>query len=134
MIRTLKDVGNDNYVIVIDPSHGWYLIQINKYPLDNWGLRNGDITGMLEASVFQMHSITDSIDLYVDEEGLVNGSIERVGAFTILDSDNETLGQGMYAGRGVLATWDEEYDVVEGWTYEKATHIAKTLCFQSVIG
>ncbi len=115
------------YGIVVDPNEG---VSIKHFPNGRASLN--ELYATIDCDLVELSVLTDELDLFVDEEGLVNGSAERVGCFQVLDADGERLGQLMYAGRGVILQHDAETNDSIGFTRERATAIVESLMFQSM--
>jgi hypothetical protein len=113
------------YGIVVDPNEG---VSIKHFPNGRASLN--DLYATIDCDLVELSVLTDELDLFVDEEGLVNGSAQRVGCFQIQDADGERLGQLMYAGRGVIM--QNAGDDSVGFTKERATAIVESLMFQSM--
>ena len=113
------------YGIVVDPIEG---VSIRHLPNGRASLN--ELYSIIDCDYVELSILTDELDLYIDEEGLVNGSAERVGCFQVQDADGERLGQLMYAGRGVILQNAEDDSV--GFTRQRATAIVESLTFQSM--
>lgn len=113
------------YGIVVDPNEG---VEIKHFPNGRASLN--ELYSTIGCDLVELSVLTDELDLFVDEEGLVNGSAQRIGCFQIQDADGERLGQLMYAGRGVILKNDGDDSV--GFTKERATAIVESLMFQSM--
>lgn len=113
------------YGIVCDPDKG---VSIKHFPNGRASLN--ELYSIIECDLVELAVLTDELDLFVDEEGLVNGSAQRIGCFQIQDADGERLGQVMYAGRGVILQNDGDDSI--GFTKERATAIVESLIFQSM--
>jgi len=113
------------YGIVVDPIEG---VSIRHLPNGRASLN--ELYSIIDCDYVELSILTDELDLYVDEEGLVNGSAERVGCFQVQDADGERLGQLMYAGRGVILQNAEDDSV--GFTRQRATAIVESLTFQGM--
>ena len=113
------------YGIVVDPIEG---VSIRHLPNGRASLN--ELYSIIDCDYVELSVLTDELDLFVDEEGLVNGSAERVGCFQVLDADGERLGQLMYAGRGVILQNAEDDSV--GFSRQRATAIVESLTFQSM--
>ena len=113
------------YAIVVDPSAG---VSIKHLPNGRASLN--ELYSIIDCDYVELSVLTDTLDLFVDEEGFVNGSANRVGVFQVQDADGERLGQVMYAGRGVILQHDAENCDI-GFTEERARQIADSLIFQS---
>ena len=113
------------YGIVVDPIEG---VSIRHLPNGRASLN--ELYSIIDCDYVELSVLTDELDLYIDEEGLVNGSAERVGCFQVQDADGERLGQLMYAGRGVILQNAEDDSV--GFTRQRATAIVESLTFQGM--
>ena len=113
------------YGIVVDPIEG---VSIRHLPNGRASLN--ELYSIIDCDYVELSILTDELDLYIDEEGLVNGSAERVGCFQVQDADGERLGQLMYAGRGVILQNAEDDSV--GFTRQRATAIVESLTFQGM--
>ncbi len=121
-----KEVGQ--YAVVVDPSVG-----VSVQPLQGGSVGIQELYSIIDCDCVELSVLTDSLELYVDEEGFVNGRADSVGVFQVQDADGERLGQHVYAGRGVILQRDivdGEIDSV-GFTEDRATKIAKSLIFQT---
>ncbi len=116
------------YAIVVDPSKG---LSIKHLPNGRASLN--ELYSIIDCDYVELSVLTDSLDLFVDEEGFVNGSANRVGVFQIQDADGERLGQVMYAGRGVILQNDAEFDDSIGFSKEEAENILKSLMIKTNI-
>lgn len=114
------------YAIVVDPSEG---VSIKHLPNGRASLN--ELYSIIDCDYVELSVLTDTLDLFVDEEGFVNGASNRIGVFQIQDADGERLGQVMYAGRGVILQHDEEFNDSIGFSEERARQIADSLIFQS---
>jgi len=113
------------YGIVVDPIEG---VSIRHLPNGRASLN--ELYSIIDCDYVELSVLTDELDLFVDEEGLVNGSAQRVGCFQVQDADGERLGQLMYAGRGVILQNAEDDSV--GFTRQRATAIVESLTFQGM--
>ena len=113
------------YGIVVDPIEG---ISIRHLPNGRASLN--ELYSIIDCDYVELSVLTDELDLFVDEEGLVNGAAQRVGCFQVQDADGERLGQVMYAGRGVILQNAEDDSV--GFTRQRATAIVESLIFQGM--
>jgi len=113
------------YGIVVDPIEG-----VSMRHLPNGRASLNELYSIINCDYVELSVLTDELDLFVDEEGLVNGSAERVGCFQVQDADGERLGQLMYAGRGVILQNAEDDSV--GFSRERATAIMESLTFQGM--
>ena len=113
------------YGIVVDPIEG-----ISMKHLPNGRASLNELYSIIDCDYVELSVLTDELDLFVDEEGLVNGSAQRVGCFQVQDADGERLGQVMYAGRGVILQNAEDDSV--GFTRQRATAIMESLTFQGM--
>ena len=113
------------YGIVVDPIEG---ISIRHLPNGRASLN--ELYSIIDCEYVELSVLTDELDLFVDEEGLVNGAAQRVGCFQVQDADGERLGQVMYAGRGVILQNAEDDSV--GFTRQRATAIVESLTFQGM--
>ena len=113
------------YGIVVDPIEG---VSIRHLPNGRASLN--ELYSIIDCDYVELSILTDELDLYIDEEGLVNGSAERVGCFQVQDADGERLGQLMYAGRGVILQNAEDDSV--GFTRQRAMAIVESLTFQGM--
>jgi hypothetical protein len=113
------------YGIVVDPIEG---ISIKHLPNGRASLN--ELYSIIDCDYVELSVLTDELDLFVDEEGLVNGAAQRVGCFQVQDADGERLGQVMYAGRGVILQNAEDDSV--GFTRQRATAIMESLTFQGM--
>lgn len=88
-----------------------------------------DIYTLLDVQYLEIAHPIQGTDLYVDEEGLINGSVDEVGVFQMQDADGEILGQTMYAGNGLLlkSVWGDEGAESDGFTKEEANRIYQSL-------
>ena len=114
------------YAVVVDPSEG---VSIKHLPNGRASLN--ELYSIIDCDYVELSVLTDELDLFVDEEGFVNGSANRVGLFQVQDADGERLGQTMYAGRGVILQHDKELDDSIGFSKERAEVIAESLMFQT---
>jgi hypothetical protein len=113
------------YGIVVDPIEG-----ISMRHLPNGRASLNELYSIIDCDYVELSVLTDELDLFVDEEGLVNGAAQRVGCFQVQDADGERLGQVMYAGRGVILQNAEDDSV--GFTRQRATAIMESLTFQGM--
>ena len=113
------------YGIVVDPIEG---VSIRHLPNGRASLN--ELYSIIDCDYVELSVLTDELDLFVDEEGLVNGAAQRVGCFQVQDADGERLGQVMYAGRGVILQNAEDDSV--GFSRERATAIVESLTFQGM--
>lgn len=116
------------YAIVVDPNKG---LSIKHLPNGRASLN--ELYSIIDCDYVELSVLTDNLDLFVDEEGFVNGSTNRVGVFQIQDADGERLGQVMYAGRGVILQHDAEFDDSIGFSKENAENILKSLIIKTNI-
>lgn len=115
------------YGIVVDPTEG---VSIKHLPNGRASLN--ELYSIIDCDYIELSVLTDELDLFVDEEGLVNGAAHRVGCFQVQDADGEMLGQFMYAGRGVILQHDAEFNDSIGFSMQRATAIVESLTFQSM--
>ncbi len=88
-----------------------------------------DIYDLIGVHYFEIAHPIQGTDLYIDEEGLINGSVDEIGVFQLKDADGEILGQTMYAGNGLLlkSVWGDEGAESNGFTKEEAMRIYNSL-------
>lgn len=88
-----------------------------------------DIASLIDADYIELAHPTQGVDLWVDEEGLINGSVDEIGVFRIEDADGEILGQSMYAGNGLMLRpkWGEDGLESVGFDKETADKIVDSL-------
>ena len=124
-------MGNDTYGILIDPkTYKAELIEFDEGYVNLKTMRN-----VLRCDYVEYDKLTDELDIWVDEEGLINGSADRNGMFSVSDADGERLGQVAYAGRGLILTslkiGDEEYPM--GMTGKRAMQVLNSLNIGTLI-
>lgn len=112
------------YGVLIDPING---VTIKEFKDSELG---EDMYSVIECDYVELSKLTDELDLWVDEEGFINGATQRVGVFQVQDADGERLGQPMYAGKGLILTTDNEGCII-GLTKERAEAIVSSLIFQT---
>jgi hypothetical protein len=112
------------YGVLIDP--------INGVTIKEFGGEIGldEMYSAIDCEYVELSVLTDELDLWVDEEGFINGATQRVGVFQVQDADGERLGQPMYAGKGLILASDNEGRIV-GLTKERAEAIVGSLMFQT---
>ena len=115
----------NNFCIVVDPSEGVMIEQLTK-PNE---VSLNEMYSLIGCDLVELSVLTDELDLFVDEEGFVNGSANRIGVFQVQDADGERLGQVMYAGRGLILKSDGHGNSV-GFSRERAEAIVESLIFQ----
>ena len=109
------------------------MIGVELFEMTSEEVQLEDMHSTIDADYIARDLITDEIELWVDDEGMVNGAANRLGAFSIFDADVERLGQVMYAGTAVLvrASQDDSGDSL-GFSLERAKQIITSLSFQGV--
>jgi len=115
----------ETYGILIDPStYKAELIELNE---EEVSLKR--MTHILHCDYVEVDQLTNELDIWVDEEGLVNNSTELLGMFSISDSDGERLGQVTYAGRGLILTYGTSPDgrVPKGMEAKRAVQVLSSL-------
>jgi hypothetical protein len=113
------------YGVLIDPTNGVTIKDFNEV------ISLDDMYSAIGCDYVEFSKLTDELDLWVDEEGFVNGASSRIGVFQVQDADGERIGQPMYAGRGLILTSDDEGDYPLGLTKERAEAIVDSLMFQT---
>jgi hypothetical protein len=113
------------YGVLVDPSKG---VSLQKFPSDEVGLN--EMYSAIDCDYVELSRLTNELDLWVDEEGFINGASQRIGAFQVQDADGEVLGQNFYAGRGLILSADDDGRSI-GLTKERAEKVAKSLIFQT---
>lgn len=118
----------NNIMIIIRP-----MIGVELFEMTSEEVQLEDMHSTIDADYIARDLLTDEIELWVDDEGMVNGAANRLGAFSIFDADVERLGQVMYAGTAVLvrASKDDSGDSL-GFSLERAKQIVTSLSFQGV--
>lgn len=111
------------YGVLIDPAVDY--IGVIHFP--NGIVRLADLRSIVVCDYVEMLRLTESVDLWVNEEGFVDGTARRVGTFRLLDADGEPFNksQSIFSGRGVLLTSAE--DETCGWDEASAKAIAKSI-------
>ena len=119
----------NNIMIIIRP-----MIGVELFEMTDEEVQLEDIHSTIDADYLAIDRLTDEIELWVDDEGMVNGAANRLGAFSIFDADVERLGQVMYAGTAVLvrANQDDQSELSLGFSLERAKQIVTSLSFQGV--
>lgn len=113
------------YGVLIDPIKG---VTIQDFNIEVISL--DDMYSAIGCDYVELSKLTDELDLWVDEEGFVNGASSRIGVFQVQDADGERIGQPMYAGRGLILTSDNEGSII-GLTKKRAEAIVDSLMFQT---
>jgi hypothetical protein len=114
------------YGVLIDPIKG---VTIQDFNIEEISL--DDMYSTIGCDYVEFSKLTDELDLWVDEEGFVNGASSRIGVFQVQDADGERIGQPMYAGRGLILTSNHEGDYPIGLTKKRAEAIVDSLIFQT---
>jgi hypothetical protein len=112
------------YGVLIDPTDGVTIKEFKDSELAE------DMYQEIGCDYVELSKLTDELDLWVDEEGFINGATQRVGVFQVQDADGERLGQPMYAGKGLILASDNEGCII-GLTKERAEAIVSSLMFQT---
>lgn len=115
------------YGVLIDPIKG---VTIQDFNIEEISL--DDMYSAIGCDYVELSKLTDELDLWVDEEGFVNGASSRIGVFQVQDADGERIGQPMYAGRGLIFTSDSEGSII-GLTKKRAEQIVRSLMFQTTL-
>ena len=117
------------YAIVVDPRKG---LRLEHLPNGKASLK--ELYSIIGCDIVELSVLTkNGLELYVDEEGFVNGSANNIGVFQLQDADGERLGQVMYAGIGVILEVDHEFEESDGFEKERAEQIMESLIVQTAI-
>lgn len=78
------------FVVEIDPREK----SIKKVEFAGESVELGDMYSSLECEMVERLSLNGELDLWIDEEGMLNGAGDRIGAFT--------LGSSQFVGKGLI--------------------------------
>ena len=81
-----------NYIVEIDPLKK----SIEKVSFADNTLDLDDLYGSLDCTMVERVSLNSELDLWVDEEGGINGASERIGYFNI--------GEYQFIGKGLICS------------------------------
>lgn len=82
----------EKFLVVIDP----LTKSIEKVPFADNVVQLDDMYSSLECDMVERIRLNSFIDLWIDEEGMINGAADRVGFFNL--SENQFVGKGMICG------------------------------------
>ena len=80
------------FVVEIDPREK----SINKVEFAGESVGLGDMYSSLECEMVERLSLNGELDLWIDEEGMMNGAGDRIGSFTL--GSIKLLGKGLICG------------------------------------
>lgn len=80
------------FIVEIDPRKK----SINKLDFAGESVGLGDMYSSLECEMVERLSLNGELDLWIDEEGMLNGAEDRIGSFTI--GGNKFVGKGLVCG------------------------------------
>ena len=80
------------FVVEIDPRKK----SINKVEFAGESVGLGDMYSSLECEMVERLSLNGELDLWIDEEGMLNGAGDRIGSFTL--GSIKLLGKGLICG------------------------------------
>lgn len=107
------------YGVLIDPSADF--IDVVHFPNGIVGL--SELRSTIGCEWVECLSMTDEIDVWLNEEGFIDGTAERVGTFRIVNGADSR--QTIFSGRALLLTSSDE-DCC-GWDEETAEDIKNSL-------
>lgn len=89
-----------NYVVEIDPLKK----SIEKVVFNDNTLELDDLYGSLDCTMVERVPLNSQLDLWVDEEGGINGASERIGYFNI--------GEYQFIGKGLICSVNEDGETI----------------------
>ena len=111
------------YGVLIDPAVDY--VDVVHFP--NGIVRLRDLRSTLVCDWVEGLELSNGVDLWINEEGFIDGTAERVGTFRLLDADHEPFDgrASFFSGRGLLLTSFEGETC--GWNEEDATKIKESI-------
>jgi hypothetical protein len=88
------------FVVEIDPRKK----SIERVEFNEESIRLKDMYSSLECDMVERVALNENIDLWIDEEGVLNNASERIGYFN--------LGEYQFVGKGLICGLDEEGESV----------------------
>lgn len=88
------------FIVEIDPREK----SIKKVEFNNESVELSDLYSSLECDMVERVSLNSNTDLWLDEEGGLNNSSERIGFFNI--------GEYQFIGKGMICNFTEDGDSV----------------------
>lgn len=89
-----------NYIVEIDPLKK----SIEKVVFNDDTLELDDLYGSLDCTMVERVSLNSQLDLWVDEEGGINGASERIGYFNI--------GEYQFIGKGLICSVSKDGETI----------------------
>lgn len=90
----------NSFLVEIDPREK----TIKKIEFNEETIGLEDLYAHLDCTMVERVSLYGEIDLWIDEEGMLNNSADRIGYFNI--------GEYQFVGKGLICMSDEEGDSV----------------------
>lgn len=87
---------NQFFIVEIDPREK----SVKKVEFSNEVVGLEDLYASLECDMVERISINEELDLWIDEEGRLNGADDRIGMFNI--------GEYQFVGKGLICMFDFE--------------------------
>ena len=84
------------FLVEIDPRE----MSIKKVEFNKESVELGDMYSTLECGMVERVALNNVFDLWIDEEGMLNNAIERIGSFNI--------GEYQFVGKGLICGYDDE--------------------------
>lgn len=113
------------YGILIDPSKD----EVTKVEMTNSVVGLSELYSSIECEVVERivlgYDEDLSIDLWIDEEGLLNGAGERIGCFSV--------GGGMIHGKGLIVLCDEDGESRAFKSSNKKMHELASMITESLL-
>ena len=106
-----------NFVVEIDPREK----SIIKVLYNTESVSLGDMYSSLECDMVERVSLGGNLDLWIDEEGQLNGAADRIGMFNI--------GEWQFVGKGLICAFTEDGDTTP-FNEETADFIVNNLIIE----
>jgi hypothetical protein len=106
-----------NFVVEIDPREK----SISKVLYNTESVSLSDMYSSLECDMVERVSIGADLDLWIDEEGQLNGAADRIGIFNI--------GEWQFVGKGLICAFTDVGDTIP-FSEETADFIVDNLIIE----
>lgn len=93
------------FVVEIDPREK----SINMVEFKGESVGLSDMYGSLECDIVERLALSGDFDLWIDEEGQLNGASDRIGEFVIGDERSESY---QFVGKGLICSSNDDGDSI----------------------
>lgn len=96
------------FVVEIDPREK----SINMVEFKGESVGLSDMYGSLECDIVERLALSGDFDLWIDEEGQLNGASDRIGEFVIGDVGDERSESYQFVGKGLICSSNDDGDSI----------------------